>query len=85
MIVAPRRSAPPIASATAPAIPCAKRRGAGAMAVGVHTLTYLTVMALAAWVVYRKLGLNLLRKAWFNLDWPWAGALLITGMVVLFT
>jgi hypothetical protein len=57
---------------------------AGAMAVGVHTLAYLTVMALAAWLVYRKLGLNLLRKAWFNLDWLWAGALLITGMVVLF-
>ena len=57
---------------------------AGAMAVGVHTLAYLTVMALAAWLVYRRLGLNLLRKAWFNLDWAWAAALLITGMVVLF-
>jgi hypothetical protein len=57
---------------------------AGAMAVGVHTLAYFTVMALAAWIVYRKLGLNLLRTAWFNLDWLWAGALLITGMVVLF-
>jgi hypothetical protein len=56
---------------------------AGAMAVGVHTLAYLTVMALAAWVVYRKLGLNLLRQAWFNLDWAWAAALLITGVVVL--
>jgi len=56
---------------------------AGAMAVGVHTLAYLTVMALAAWLVYWKLGLNLLRTAWFNLDWAWAGALLITGIVVL--
>ena len=49
------------------------------MAVGVHTLAYLTVMALAAWIVYRKLGLSLLRKAWFNLDWVWAGALVVTG------
>ena len=48
-----------------------------------HTAAYFTVMALVAWVVYRKLGLNLLRKAWFNLDWPWAGALVLTGMVVL--
>jgi hypothetical protein len=56
---------------------------ANAMAVGVHTLAYLTVMALAAWVVYRKLGLSLLRKAWFNMDWVWAGALVVTGMVVL--
>jgi hypothetical protein len=57
---------------------------AGAMAVGVHTLAYFAVMALAAWLVYQKLGLNLLRKAWFNLDWAWAGALVITGIVVLF-
>ena len=56
---------------------------ADAMAVAVHTLAYLTVMALAAWVVYRKLGLSLLRKAWLNMDWVWAGALVVTGLVVL--
>jgi hypothetical protein len=55
---------------------------AGAAAVGVHTLAYLVVMALTAWLVYRKLGLRLLRKAWINLDWIWAGALVITGMIV---
>ena len=51
----------------------------GATAVGVHTLAYLAVMALAAWIVYRKLGLGLLATAWFNLDWLWAGALVVTG------
>ncbi|HVO22581.1 MAG TPA: hypothetical protein VMW56_03030 [Candidatus Margulisiibacteriota bacterium] len=55
-----------------------------AMALGVHTLAYFVVMALAAWIVYRKLGLALLRTAWFNLDWLWAGALVVTGAVVLF-
>ena len=40
-------------------------------------------LVLAAWVVYRKLGLSLLRKAWFNMDWLWAGALVLTGIVVL--
>ena len=54
-----------------------------AAAVALHTAAYLTVMALMAWIVYRKLGLSLLRKAWFNLDWLWAGALVLTGMVVL--
>jgi hypothetical protein len=54
-----------------------------AAAVAVHTAAYFTVMVLAAWLVYRKLGLSLLRKAWFNMDWLWAGALLLTGMVVL--
>ena len=52
-------------------------------AVAVHTLAYFAVTALAAWVVYRKLGLSLLRTAWFNLDWVWAAALVVTGVVVL--
>jgi hypothetical protein len=54
-----------------------------ATAVAVHTLAYLVTMTLAAWVVYRKLGLSLLRKAWLNMDWVWAGALVLTGLVVL--
>jgi hypothetical protein len=58
---------------------------AGATAVGIHTLAYLAVMTLAAWIVYRKLGLSLLRTAWFNMDWLWAGALVVTGIVVLMT
>jgi hypothetical protein len=33
--------------------------------------------------LFRKLGLALLRPAWFNLDWLWAGALVVTGVVVL--
>ena len=39
---------------------------------------------LIAWVVYRKLGLALLRKAWFNFDLVWAAALIGTGIVTLF-
>ena len=63
--------------------PGANVAAADAIAVAIHTLAYLTVMALAAWVVYRKLGLSLLRKAWFNLDWMWAAALVVTGLFVL--
>ena len=54
-----------------------------ATAVGIHSLSYLIVTALAAWIVYTKLGLALLRTAWFNLDWLWAAALVVTGIVVL--
>jgi len=54
-----------------------------ALAVGIHSLAYLTVTAFVAWIVYRKLGLALLRTAWFNVDWLWAGALVVTGVVVL--
>ena len=56
----------------------------GMLAVGVHTVAYLCVMTAAAWVVYRKLGLAFLRTAWLNLDWVWAGALVVTGVAVLF-
>ena len=52
------------------------------LALAVHTLSYLTVMTLAAWIVYRKLGLGLLRTAWFNVDRAWAAALVVTGVVV---
>jgi hypothetical protein len=56
----------------------------GAVATGIHSLSYLIVTALVAWVVYSKLGLALLRTAWFNLDWLWAAVLVVTGLVVLF-
>ena len=55
-----------------------------AVAIAIHTLAYLVVMTLTALVVYRKLGLRLLRTAWLNMDWLWAGALFATGVVVLF-
>jgi hypothetical protein len=54
---------------------------AGIIATGVHTIAYLAVTGLVAWVVYRKLGLALLRKAWFNFDLVWAAALVATGLV----
>jgi hypothetical protein len=56
---------------------------AGMLATGVHTVAYLAVTALLAWVVYRKLGLALLRKAWLNFDLVWAAALVATGLVTL--
>ena len=56
---------------------------AGLLATGVHTAGYLAVSGLVAWVVYRKLGLALLRKAWFNVDLLWAGALVVSGVITL--
>jgi len=56
----------------------------GAVALSLHTLAYLLVLAFAAWVVYRKLGLALLRTTWFNLDLIWAAALVLTGLLIFF-
>ena len=52
-------------------------------ALGVHTLTYLAVTALIAWIIYSRVGLAILRTAWFNLDWLWACVLVVTGVIVL--
>jgi len=51
--------------------------------VGVHTLGYLLTTALLAIVVYEKLGVAILRRAWFNIDFVWMLALMITGAFIL--
>ena len=56
---------------------------AALLATGVHTIAYLAVTGLTAWVVYQKLGLALLRTAWFNFDLLWAVALVVTGFVTI--
>src|SRR5262245_47457220 len=53
-------------------------------AVVVHTSGHLLVAMLIALVVYEKLGLALLRRAWFNLDLLWMFALMISGVLILF-
>ena len=52
--------------------------------VAVHTLGYLLMTALIAVVVYGKLGVGILRRAWFNIDLVWMLALMITGAFILF-
>lgn len=54
-----------------------------ALAVGLHTAAMLVVMALVAWIVYKKVGLAVLRTSWVNFDLIWAVALLIVGAVAL--
>jgi hypothetical protein len=56
---------------------------AAILATAVHTIAYLAVTGLLAWLVYRKLGIALLRTAWFNFDLIWAVALVATGLVTL--
>jgi hypothetical protein len=61
--------------------------GAGAssavVATAIHTAGYLAVSAAIALVVFEKIGVALLRKAWFNLDLVWAVALIVTGVMTL--
>jgi hypothetical protein len=53
------------------------------LAVTIHSLAYLGITTIVAWTVYRKLGLALLRKAWWNLDLMWAASLVVTGVLTL--
>ena len=55
-----------------------------AASVAVHTLGYLLMTALVAILVYEKLGVGMLRRAWFNIDLVWMLALMITGGFMLF-
>jgi hypothetical protein len=56
---------------------------AGLGATLVHGAGYLIVTALAAVVVFEKLGVGLLRKAWINLDVIWAAALVVTAVMTV--
>jgi hypothetical protein len=55
------------------------------LAVTVHVGAMLLVMGTVSLLVYDRFGTQLLRKAWLNLDWLWAGAFVLAGVVTFFT
>lgn len=55
-----------------------------AASVAVHTLGYLLMTAGVAILIYEKLGVAILRRAWFNIDLVWMSALMLTGAFILF-
>jgi hypothetical protein len=59
--------------------------GVAVLALTVHLAAVVVVMGAVALLVYDKLGLAILRKAWVNLDLVWAGALVTAGAFTLFT
>ena len=56
---------------------------AGLAGVSVHTLAMLSVTAAIAVTVYEWVGLEVLRRAWLNIDAVWVAALATTGMLML--
>ncbi|GBD17292.1 hypothetical protein HRbin26_02211 [bacterium HR26] len=51
--------------------------------MALHTLTMFLVMGLIAVVVYQEVGVEVLRRAWINLDLIWVGALALAGLITL--
>jgi hypothetical protein len=54
----------------------------GLLATLVHTAGYLLATGTIAAVVFYRLGLRLLQRAWLNLDVVWAGALIVTAVLI---
>lgn len=58
---------------------------AAVLALTVHLAAFVLVMGAVALVVYERLGLAILRKAWVNVDLVWAVSLVAAGSLTLFT
>ena len=54
-----------------------------AASVAVHALGYLVTTALLAILIYERVGVAILRRAWFNIDLMWMLALMITSAFIL--
>ena len=65
------------------AVPASGALATGLAGVGVHTLAMLTVTAAIAATVYEWVGVEILRRAWLNIDALWGAALVATGMLML--
>jgi hypothetical protein len=50
------------------------------LAVGLHTVAMLVVAGLVAIVVYKRVGVDVLRRAWINVDLVWIGAIGAVGV-----
>jgi hypothetical protein len=53
----------------------------GVTAPLIHTLGYLAVTGALAVVVYEKVGLRILRRAWINVNVVWAVALIAAALM----
>ena len=58
---------------------------AGGLGIALHVGAMLLVMGIVALVVYEKLGLRLLGRAWLNTDGLWAATFVLAGAITLFT
>jgi hypothetical protein len=58
---------------------------AGGLGIALHVGAMLLVMGIVAVVVYEKLGLRILGRAWLNTDGLWAATFVLAGMITLVT
>jgi hypothetical protein len=58
---------------------------ADGLGIMLHVAAMLLVMGIVAVVVYERLGVEVLRKAWVNTDRVWAVAFVLAAFATLFT
>ena len=58
---------------------------AGGLGIALHVGAMLLVMGIVAIVVYDKLGLRILGRAWLNTDGLWAATFVLAGAITLVT
>ena len=58
---------------------------ASGLALLLHVAAMILVAGIVAVVVYEKLGVTILRRAWLNLDAVWAGTFVLAGVLTLVT
>lgn len=56
---------------------------AALLATFLHAVGYLLITGAVALLVFERLGVRILRKAWFNIDLVWVATLIITGLITI--
>jgi hypothetical protein len=54
-----------------------------AVGIAVHVAVMVAVMGAIAFVVYERVGLQVLRRAWLNTDHLWAASFILAGLITL--
>jgi len=83
LVIASPSAAPALHHMSAMPLTLANVEWSGVWATLVHTAGYLLVTGLLAVIVYERVGVRFLRKAWVNLDLIWAVALIVTGVAMI--
>ena len=68
---------------TIEATPRAQLGVANSVRIASYRIAMFTAGGLAAWLVYRYLGLQFVSRSWFNLDTLWAVSLILVGAIAL--
>ena len=73
----------PLCFSVSPASSSAAPFSTALLAIGIHTLAMLIITTAVAVIVYERVGLEILRRAWLNVDIIWMLALLLAGGLLL--